>query len=110
VKTFPHTLNLNIDERLSAAAELNEERSRAERLLQVLSWKQRLDVGFPLIVALVGGTGTGKSTLLNSLAGRSVSAVGIKRPCTLTAIVYVHQNWAKQLRNRPFFRRPKEVA
>jgi energy-coupling factor transporter ATP-binding protein EcfA2 len=110
VKTLPHTLNLDIDERLAAAAELNEEKSRAERLLQALSWKQCLEPRYPLIVALVGGTGTGKSTLFNSLAGRAVSAVGIRRPCTLTAMVFVHHDWEEQFRNCPFSRRRKEIV
>ncbi|MEW6113289.1 MAG: GTPase [Thermodesulfobacteriota bacterium] len=110
MKTLPYTLNLSIDERLATAVELNEEKSRAERLLQALSWKQGLEPGYPLIVALVGGTGTGKSTLFNSLAGRAVSAVGIRRPCTLTAMVFVHRDWEEQFRNCPFFLRRKEVA
>ncbi|MEO5703546.1 MAG: GTPase [Candidatus Limnocylindrales bacterium] len=34
------------------------------------------------VVALVGGTGVGKSTLLNALAGSQVSAAGARRPTT----------------------------
>ncbi len=36
----------------------------------------------PLVVALLGGTGTGKSTLVNALVGDEVTAVGRERPTT----------------------------
>ncbi len=36
----------------------------------------------PLLVVLAGGTGAGKSTLANTLAGRAVSATGVRRPTT----------------------------
>ncbi|MBM4327367.1 MAG: hypothetical protein FJ118_09415 [Deltaproteobacteria bacterium] len=110
MKSSSHTLSLSIDERLAVAAELLEERSRAERLLQALSWKQGFEAGYPLIMALVGGTGTGKSTLINSLAGKVISAVGIRRPCTHTATVFAHQDWASQFRGFPFSARRGESA
>jgi putative ribosome biogenesis GTPase RsgA len=34
----------------------------------------------PLIVAFFGGTGVGKSTLLNRLAGEDIARVGVTRP------------------------------
>ena len=34
----------------------------------------------PLIVAFMGGTGVGKSTLLNRLAGKVIAKAGIERP------------------------------
>ena len=40
----------------------------------------RLDA--PLVVALLGGTGTGKSTLVNALVGAEVSQAGRQRPTT----------------------------
>jgi hypothetical protein len=40
----------------------------------------RLDA--PLVVALLGGTGTGKSTLVNALVGAEVSPAGRQRPTT----------------------------
>lgn len=42
--------------------------------------KPRHDV--PLILAIVGGTGTGKSTLMNRLLGREVSATSFRRTFT----------------------------
>jgi energy-coupling factor transporter ATP-binding protein EcfA2 len=41
------------------------------------------------VVALVGGTGVGKSTLLNALAGRSVSAASARRPTTDRPVAWV---------------------
>src|SRR5258708_38085462 len=35
-----------------------------------------------LVVVLLGGTGVGKSTLLNTLASESVAAAGLMRPTT----------------------------
>jgi energy-coupling factor transporter ATP-binding protein EcfA2 len=48
--------------------------------------------GAPILVALVGSTGAGKSTLLNSLAGRQVSATGIRRPTTNSPVLACHPN------------------
>jgi energy-coupling factor transporter ATP-binding protein EcfA2 len=44
----------------------------------------------PILVALVGSTGGGKSTLLNSLAGTEVSATGIRRPTTNSPVLACH--------------------
>ncbi|MGO8958877.1 MAG: GTPase [Streptosporangiaceae bacterium] len=46
--------------------------------------------GAPILVALVGSTGAGKSTLLNSLAGKQVSATGIRRPTTNSPVLACH--------------------
>ena len=48
--------------------------------------------GFPgdlYVLALAGGTGVGKSSLLNALAGADVSAVGVHRPTTTTSFAWV---------------------
>jgi energy-coupling factor transporter ATP-binding protein EcfA2 len=41
------------------------------------------------VVALAGATGSGKSTLVNALAGAEVSQVGVRRPTTSTATAVV---------------------
>jgi energy-coupling factor transporter ATP-binding protein EcfA2 len=102
VKDFAEKLSLSLDKRLAAQPILEEKRSEAEQLLTALSWKVRLDSDFPPIVCLVGGTGTGKSTLFNSLAECKVSEVGIRRPSTLQAVILVSQEFADQLEGAPF--------
>ena len=76
-----------LDPRLRDYAELEQKRLHAMRLIQVLHWKERPGPNHPLIATLVGGTGTGKSTLFNSLAGRVISKAGSKRPCTHKAVI-----------------------
>jgi len=45
----------------------------------------------PLVVAFFGGTGVGKSSLLNRLAGDPIATTGIERPTSREATVYLHQ-------------------
>ncbi len=52
--------------------------------------KERL--GFPsevFVLALVGGTGVGKSSLLNALAGSAVSPASVRRPTTAEPVAWV---------------------
>lgn len=49
------------------------------------------DLDDRLTVGLVGGTGVGKSTLINALAGREVSQAGDRRPTTNRVIAYRHR-------------------
>ncbi|MGY6217725.1 GTPase [Methylolobus aquaticus] len=46
----------------------------------------------PLVVAFFGGTGVGKSTLLNRLAGREVARTGVIRPTSREITVYLHES------------------
>jgi energy-coupling factor transporter ATP-binding protein EcfA2 len=44
----------------------------------------------PVLVALVGSTGAGKSTLVNSIVGSRVSATGVRRPTTNSPVLACH--------------------
>ena len=46
----------------------------------------------PLVVALLGGTGTGKSTLLNALLGEKIAAEGKERPTTNEPVLVCHSD------------------
>ena len=49
-------------------------------------------LGFPsdaYVLALVGGTGVGKSSLLNALAGATVSPASARRPTTSEPVAWV---------------------
>jgi hypothetical protein len=49
-------------------------------------------LGFPsdaYVLALVGGTGVGKSSLLNALAGSTVSTASVRRPTTSEPVAWV---------------------
>lgn len=87
------TLELRID-RLAAAASavrgigLIEEAERADEVVE----RARRRAGFPgstYVLALAGGTGVGKSSLLNALAGHTVSAVRAIRPTTESPIAWL---------------------
>ena len=57
-----------------------------ERLRELRERETRLDD--LLVVALVGGSGVGKSTLLNAIAGDQLAATSEFRPCTSVPTVY----------------------
>ena len=46
----------------------------------------------PLIVAFMGGTGVGKSSLLNRLAGQAIAKAGIERPTSREVTLYHHHS------------------
>jgi hypothetical protein len=54
---------------------------------------EALDVDRPLLVVmLMGGTGVGKSTLLNALAGGAIAQASFARPTTRDPVVYYHES------------------
>ena len=52
----------------------------------------RIRLESPLIVATFGGTGTGKSTLVNALVGRECTESGRQRPTTTRPILIAHSD------------------
>ena len=62
--------------------------------------RARERIGFPgatYVLALAGGTGVGKSSLLNALAGQAVSAVRAVRPTTDEPIAWVAEDRREEL-------------
>ncbi len=57
-----------------------------------------------LLVGIVGGTGVGKSSLVNALAGRRVTTSGSRRPTTDRIVPYVHADHEKILQHIPDLR------
>lgn len=102
MKNETEILNLHLDKRLNDFQALQEKNLEAERLWAAWSWKSGLKATFPPITCLMGGTGTGKSTLFNSLAGGTISPVGMRRPFTVKAVILAHGAASTDLRNCPF--------
>ncbi|MFF3907144.1 dynamin family protein [Streptomyces sp. NPDC001848] len=58
----------------------------------------------PLLAVVGGSTGSGKSTLVNSLVGRRVSEAGVLRPTTRTPVLVCHpgdHHWFSRMRVLP---------
>ncbi|HEY8815295.1 MAG TPA: GTPase, partial [Candidatus Dormibacteraeota bacterium] len=86
----------NLDNAIEAANALGLEASAAVATRDTA--RERL--GFPsnaYVLALVGGTGVGKSTLLNAIAGEIVSPASARRPTTSGAIAWVPSSRGREL-------------
>ncbi len=62
------------------------------------------DADAPMVVVVGGSTGSGKSTLVNSIAGLPITAVGAKRPTTTTPVIVCHPDdlaWFSERRILP---------
>ncbi len=57
--------------------------------LEAYEYKQKAGL---LWLMLIGGTGTGKSTIFNALCGDTLSQAGIERPKTSGPILFAHEN------------------
>lgn len=61
---------------------------KARRLLAERMGPASSDPDRPLVVVFMGPSGTGKSTLINSLADRTVTAAGSRRPTTTEPVAW----------------------
>jgi GTPase Era involved in 16S rRNA processing len=80
-------------ERRVAAAPGPERAARAERLRRHVTdylLPRALNAAAPLVVVILGSTGSGKSSLFNALAGRAASPSGVLRPTTRRPTAIVH--------------------
>ena len=85
-----------LDEAIDAAKALGLDASAA----MVTRDTARARLGFPstaYVLALAGGTGVGKSTLLNAIAGETVSSAGARRPTTAEAVAWVPASRGREL-------------
>ncbi|HEU4894206.1 MAG TPA: GTPase, partial [Acidimicrobiia bacterium] len=69
------------------AASMRAVRDRLAAAIRTYLIPRVVDPGAPLTVVVAGPTGSGKSTLVNSLAGIDVSRAGALRPTTRTPVV-----------------------
>jgi len=68
-----------------ASSLIEEDKGSAESLFSAQNER-------PLVVAFMGGTGVGKSSLLNKLAGQSIAKTGVERPTSREVTLFHHQS------------------
>ena len=86
----------HLDDAIAAAAALGLDAAPAARVRETA----RTRLGFPggaYVLALAGGTGVGKSTLLNAIAGEEVSPASARRPTTAEPIAWVPAERRREL-------------
>ncbi len=86
-------------ERRVAAAPSADRAERAERLRRHVTeylGPRAQNAAAPLVVVILGSTGSGKSSLFNALAGRAASPSGVLRPTTRRPMGIVHPAEAGQ--------------
>lgn len=76
----------------SAGPGRRERREQVTALIRRYLLVRLADPDGPLLVVVFGSTGSGKSTLVNSLAGRDVTKAGVLRPTTRAAAVWCHED------------------
>ena len=75
---------------LPGSAELRTTRQQLIDQLEDYVLPRQMSVEAPLLAVVGGSTGAGKSTLVNSLVGRRVTAPGLLRPTTRSAVLVHH--------------------
>jgi energy-coupling factor transporter ATP-binding protein EcfA2 len=83
---------------LTVAGAASHERARQLRdHLEGFIGPRAADIDAPLLVLLLGPTGAGKSSLLNTIAGAEVSHAGVLRPTTREAVLYATATDAERI-------------
>src|SRR5205807_8168165 len=77
-----------LDEAVADGASLGIATAEAARVAETARARLRFP-GEAYVLALAGGTGVGKSTVLNALAGEEVSPAGARRPTTAEPVAWV---------------------
>ena len=77
-----------LDEAIAAGTALRLDTAAAAAVRDTARERTRFP-GDAYVLALVGGTGVGKSTLLNAVAGEDVSAASARRPTTSEAVAWI---------------------
>ncbi|WP_028637230.1 dynamin family protein [Nocardioides sp. URHA0032] len=79
---------------LPGVVELRAARQQMIDQLEDYAIPRQMSVDAPLLVVVGGSTGAGKSTLVNSLVGRRVTASGLLRPTTRSPVLVHHPDEA----------------
>ena len=83
-------INTTIAGLVADPKEFEEVKEKAVKTLRIIEFKEA-HPSLPLIIVMMGGTGTGKSTVFNGLIEHETSMTSVERPATGGGIFYCHE-------------------